>query len=127
VLLVEDDADLAGVVIEALEQDGHQATHVRGPAEACEMATTDKWDAFVVDAFGALEEPDADYKATLKHLASHGRVVVTTARAWGMHMEAGNIGADALLSKPYNLADLANALSSPRVAVTTSPAAQTRV
>jgi ActR/RegA family two-component response regulator len=116
VLLVEDDADLAGVVLEALEQDGHQARHVRGTAEACQLASTDDWDAFVVDAFGGYEQPDAEYQATLKHLATFGRVVVTTGRAWGTSAEAKQIGADAVLTKPYDLDDLSVALTKPRAA-----------
>jgi DNA-binding response OmpR family regulator len=116
VLLVEDDADLAGVVLEALEQEGHQATHVRGTAEACQLATTDRWDAFVLDAFGGYEYPDADYRATVKHLASHGRVVVTTGRPWRGTAHARELGADAVLTKPYDLNDLEDALTSPRAA-----------
>jgi DNA-binding response OmpR family regulator len=111
--LVEDDADLAGVVMEALAQDGHSATHVRGPAEACRLATTDSWDAFVVDAFGGHQQPDAAYVATVQHLASRGRVVVTTGRAWGVDAEASDLGAYAVLTKPYDLDELADALTAP--------------
>jgi ActR/RegA family two-component response regulator len=114
VLLVEDDADLAVVVLEALEQDGHQAVHVRGPAEACQLASTNDWDAFVVDAFGGYEQPDPEYQATLRHLANHGRVVVTTGRVWSTSARAKLIGADAVLAKPYDLDDLEDALTSPR-------------
>jgi DNA-binding response OmpR family regulator len=109
---MEDDADLAGLVMEALAQDGHQAAHVRGPAEACALAARDLWDVFVLDAFGTHTEPDADYRATVKHFAERGRVVVTTGRAWATHSVASDIGADALLAKPYDLAELTDALSS---------------
>jgi len=111
VLLVEDDADLAGVVIEALEQDGHQAVHVCAPSEACALAVSDVWDVFVVDAFGEHLAPDDDYRATLRRLATYGSVVVTTGRAWGTRAEARDLGADALLTKPYDLTDLADTLS----------------
>jgi DNA-binding response OmpR family regulator len=114
VLVVEDDADLAGVVMEALAQDGHSATHVRGPAEARRLASTSTWDAFVLDAFGGYQHPDADYRATVRHLASLGRVVVTTGRAWGGRPEANQLGAHVVLTKPYDLEDLADALTSPR-------------
>jgi DNA-binding response OmpR family regulator len=114
VLVVEDDADLAGIVLEALTQDGHSAVHVREPAEACRMANIDDWDAFVVDAYGGYQYPDAEYRATLRHLARHGRVVVTTGRAWGNGADASALGAHALLTKPYDLAALSDALTSPR-------------
>jgi DNA-binding response OmpR family regulator len=108
VLLVEDDADLAGVVMEALVQDGHTAVHVRGPDEARALATSDSWDAFVVDAFGSYSQPDAEYRSTLRHLATRAPVVVTSGRAWA----TTDLGADAVLPKPYDLADLADTLSS---------------
>jgi DNA-binding response OmpR family regulator len=111
VLLVEDDADLAGVVMEALEQDGHEATHVRAAGEACALAGADAWDVFVVDAFGEHLAPGDDYRAAVRHLAARGAVVVTTGRAWGSSTEAHALGADALLTKPYDLTELSETLS----------------
>jgi DNA-binding response OmpR family regulator len=111
VLLLEDDAALARVVVEALNEDGHSTTHVREPEEARRLATTQAWDAFVVDAFGGHQQPDPEYRATLKHLAAHGRVVVTSARSWVLHTAPQDIGADAVLSKPYDLGDLSDALT----------------
>ena len=112
VLLVEDDAVLASLVMEALAQDGHQAVHVRGPDEALALANRCVWDAFVVDAFGAHMEPDAEYRATLKQLAARGRVVVTSGRAWATNAAASDLGADAVLTKPYDLSELSDMLSS---------------
>ena len=111
VLLVEDDAELARVVVEALNDDGHTTTHVREPEEARRLASTEAWDAFVVDAFGAHQQPDPEYRATLKLLAAHGRVVVTSARSWVLHTAPQDIGADAVLSKPYDLGALNDALT----------------
>jgi DNA-binding response OmpR family regulator len=111
VLLVEDDVDLAGVVIEALEQDGHKAVHVRAPSEACALADSDVWDVFLVDAFGEHLAPDDDYRATVRQLAEYGSVVVTTGRAWAASADAHDLGVDALLTKPYDLTDLADTLS----------------
>jgi two-component system OmpR family response regulator len=112
VLIVEDDADLAALVLEALAQDGHQAVHVRGPDEARALASRYVWDVFVLDAFGGHLQPDAEYRATVKHLAARGRVVVTTGRAWATNAVASDIGADAMLTKPYDLTELTDALSS---------------
>jgi len=66
---------------------------------------------FVVDAFGEHLAPDDAYRATLRRLAAYGSVVVTTGRAWGARAEARDLGADALLTKPYDLADLTDTLS----------------
>jgi DNA-binding response OmpR family regulator len=112
VLLVEDDTVLASLVMEALAQDGHHAVHVRGPDEALALAGRCDWDAFVVDAFGAHMEPDANYRATLKQLAARGHVVVTSGRAWATRAAASDLGADAVLTKPYDLSELSDMLSS---------------
>ena len=78
------------------------------------MASTKTWDAFVVDAYGGYLHPDAEYRATVQHLASLGRVVVTTGRAWGNGVAADELGVHAVLTKPYDLNKLSEALSSPR-------------
>jgi DNA-binding response OmpR family regulator len=57
-------------------------------------------------------EPDPEYRATLKHLAARGRVVVTTGRAWATKDAAIDLGADAVLTKPYDLTELSDMLSS---------------
>ena len=97
--------------MEALEQDGHEAVHVRAPSEACALADTAVWDVFVVDAFGEHLAPDDAYRATLRRLAAYGSVIVTTGRAWGAHAAPSDLGAHALLRKPYDLERLADAIS----------------
>jgi DNA-binding response OmpR family regulator len=111
VLLIEDDAALASVVVEALEQDGHSTTHVREAAEAHRLAEAELYDAFVVDAFGAYQQPDAEFRATLRQLKLGGRVIVTSGRAWASHTSADDLGADAVLTKPYDLGALSEALT----------------
>src|SRR4029453_10512099 len=104
---LEDDLDLAQVVVEALADEGHATTHVAEPGEAIRLADAEEWDAFVVDAFGDYMAPDADYRAALRGFSARGRVVVTTGRAW----DARELIADAVLTKPYDLDDLAQALN----------------
>jgi DNA-binding response OmpR family regulator len=111
VLLVEDDAALASVVVEALEQDGHSTVHVREPEQARRLAVAEAWDAFVVDAFGAHQQPDPEYRATVEHLAARGRVIVTSGRAWAAHTAPRDLGADAVFAKPYDLGDLSDTLT----------------
>ena len=113
VLLVEDDATLAAIVLEALAEDGHSATHVREPFEALRLASIESWDAFVVDGFGpSHRQPDADYRAAVQCLAACGPVVVTTGRAWAAQAQAAELGVHALLTKPYDLGELIGTLSS---------------
>jgi len=107
VLILEDDFELAQVVVEALADEGHATKHVTEPGEAMRLADAEEWDAFVVDAFGDYLAPDAEYRAALREFSARGRVVVTTGRAW----DARELIADAVLIKPYDLDELAQALS----------------
>ncbi len=111
VLLVEDDSALAEVIVEALAQEGHQTVRARDHAHARRLARAETWDAFVVDGFGGHLEPDEDYRRALRELATRGRVVVATGRAWGASVAAAELGADALLTKPYDLGVLAETLN----------------
>jgi DNA-binding response OmpR family regulator len=107
VLILEDDLELARLVSEALSDEGHTTTHVSEPSEAVRLADAEPWDAFVVDAFGDYLEPDAEYCATLREFAARGRVVVTTGRSWA---DAPGLDAHTVLTKPYDLDELAKAL-----------------
>jgi DNA-binding response OmpR family regulator len=107
VLILEDDVELAGIVVEALADEGHATRHVSEPAEARRLADAEPWDAFVVDAFGDYLEPDAEYCATLEMLSACGRVIVTTGRAWSDDLVEH---AAAVLKKPYDLGELSAAL-----------------
>jgi CheY-like chemotaxis protein len=83
VLLVEDDAVLASVMLDALTDSGHSARHVNNPDEAFRLANAERWDAIVVDGFGdSYMQPDAEYRTAVRQLGRRSPVVVTSARAW---------------------------------------------
>jgi DNA-binding response OmpR family regulator len=107
ILLVEDDAALSALVIEALAEEGHATTRVQGPDAACALAESLDWDLFIVDGFGdSMVHPDQTYCATLKRLSRRAPVLVTSGRAWAQHTSAEDLGAQALLFKPYDLDQL---------------------
>jgi DNA-binding response OmpR family regulator len=111
VLVVEDDPVLAEVVVEALSEDGHTAACTSSPDQACVQATSGDWDAFVLDAFGAsFEAPDAAYRTIIRALAVYGPVILTTGRGWARSVDPAELGAAAILSKPYDLDQLLDTL-----------------
>lgn len=108
ILLVEDDAALGELVVEALAEDGHATTHVDDPERAFALAESREWDLFIVDGFGgSTVQPDATYCTSLRRLSEYAPVLVTTGRAWARDTPAQMIGAQAVLPKPYDLEQLA--------------------
>jgi DNA-binding response OmpR family regulator len=111
VLVVEDDALLGELVLQALTDEGHVATHATNPERAYALLETGEWDAFIVDAFGGSHlAPDATYAAVVQRFAERGPVIVTTGRAWADTVDPDQIGASSVLAKPYDLDTLLNLL-----------------
>ena len=112
VLLAEDDAMLASVIVEALGDEGHTVTHVARSADAQRLAASERWDVLVVDAFGAgYDQPDQAEREQLRALAAHGPVILASARAWAQHVAPGELGVAAIVPKPYDLEDLLDTLA----------------
>ena len=111
VLLVEDDAVLASVMLDALTDSGHSARHVNNPDEAFRLANAERWDAIVVDGFGdSYMQPDAEYRTAVRQLGRRSPVVVTSARAWAGSASAADLGVAAILSKPFDIDQLIGTL-----------------
>lgn len=111
VLVVEDDATLAAVVKEVLEEEGHLATCVRSTAEAGDLVERQRWDVLLVDGFGeSYADADDDVRSTLAHLSGSAPVVLTTGRAWAHASSPAELGVAAVLPKPYDLDGLVTAL-----------------
>ena len=111
VLMVEDDPVLADLVLQALADEGHHATHEPSPERAITLAETLAWDAFILDAFGGSHlEPGEDYKSTLRRFAARAPVIVTTGRAWATVARAEDLGAAGVFLKPYDLEALLSLL-----------------
>ena len=112
VLLAEDDAMLASVIVEALGDEGHTVTHVSRSADAQRLAAAERWDVLVVDAFGGgYDQPDQAEREQLRSLAAHGPVVLASGRAWVQHMAPAELGVAAIVPKPYDLGDLLDTLA----------------
>jgi DNA-binding response OmpR family regulator len=111
VLLLERDDALASVLADFLRDEGHVVTQALDMRQADCLARGSGCDACIVDPGGAsfLELAPAD-AADLRRLARHVPVVVTTARGWARRTEPALLGVHAILSKPFDLGELAQIL-----------------
>ncbi len=111
VLVAEDDATLAAIVKEALEEEGHTVTGVATTDEACDRAGRQRWDVLLVDGFGeSYADADDAVRDTLARLSRSGPVVLSTGRAWARTSSPAELGVASILSKPYDLDTLTAAL-----------------
>ena len=110
VLLVEDDAIVADVLIDMLQAQGHRVVHAGHALAAMTEITTRSFDIALLD----LDLPGMDGLALIRHLRAQGwtlPMIAITARAdSGAETEAKNAGFDAFLRKPLTGDALAAAL-----------------
>ena len=102
VLLVEDDAVVASIAREVLEEGGHTVVHAWNCREALQLVARNRPRVAVVDRY----LPDGDGLALCGELkaAGVGRVVVCSA---ALALEAAlGAGADGFLIKPYRVDEL---------------------
>lgn len=101
VLLVEDDIQLAGRLIDTLHDAGFRVDHATDGDAGWYMGDTDSYDAVVLD----LGLPKLPGLEVLKRWRANGRdmpVLVLSARgAWTERVEGLNAGADDYLRKPF--------------------------
>ncbi len=112
ILLAEDDADIARLIVFQLKFHGHEVTHVPDGAEALTAARNIRPDAIlldwmmpVMDGLQATQSLKADPQ--LRDIP----VILMTARAQGQDIKAGtDAGAAAYLIKPFPLEQLVETL-----------------
>lgn len=106
VLLVEDEAVLAGQVQRALENEGRVVDVARDGEEGAFLGSTEPYDAIVLD----LGLPKKDGNAVLRDWRESGikaPVLVLTARnSWRDKVAGLDAGADDYLTKPFQMDEL---------------------
>jgi CheY-like chemotaxis protein len=111
VLLVEDDAIVADVLIGMLQTQGHRVVHAGHALAAMTEISMHSFDIALLD----LDLPGMDGLALVRHLRAQGwalPMIAITARAdSGAELEAKDAGFDAFLRKPLTGDALAAALS----------------
>lgn len=126
-LLVEDDQELAGLVVAALRDEGHDVHSVGSVAAARDRIATHRWHALILDA----QLPDGDGFDLCREQRDRRQVpavMLLTARASGAERIAGlECGADDYLTKPFELRELslrvANLLRRHESAIGSAPGA----
>jgi two-component system OmpR family response regulator len=106
ILLVEDDLHTAGFIAKGLREDGHAVDHADNGKDGLFLATTETYDAIVLDRM----LPVLDGLALLKTLRGSGNatpVLLLTALGEVDHRVQGlRAGADDYLVKPFAYAEL---------------------
>lgn len=106
VLIVEDDVILAGQLSDALENEGWTAEISADGIDALYRATSESWDAIILD----LGLPKLNGIAVLKGIRDEGitaPVIILSARdALTQRIEGLNEGADDYVTKPFEMAEL---------------------
>jgi len=106
ILLVEDDKDIGGELLQALTSHGHRARLARGGAEALSAAAAEPPDLVLLD----LGLPDIDGVVLCRRLRAtvpDGIIVVLTARTGEFDVVVAlDAGADDYLTKPFRLTEL---------------------
>ncbi|WP_261858529.1 response regulator transcription factor [Photobacterium sanguinicancri] len=106
ILVVEDEATLGGQIVEGLEQNGWVAELSSDGIDALYRATSEPWDAIVLD----LGLPKLDGLTVLKGIRDENvntPVVILSARnELTQRVEGLNAGADDYLTKPFQMVEL---------------------
>ena len=105
ILLAEDDDDLASLLMDVLEEDGYTVVHARHGAHALSLLETVTPSIIVTD----LMMPEMDGLAFLRELGARPgpRPPVLAMSAFQGYLEAaGELGAAAVLAKPFSVDDL---------------------
>ncbi len=115
VVIAEGDPALADVVSEFLEGEGHSVTRATDVKHVGALARNMGCDACIVDT-GARSsfELTVDQAAELRQVGKRIPVVVTTSRPWAERTSAAQMGVHTILTKPYDLDELAHILGSVR-------------
>ncbi len=105
-LLVEDDARIAGPLVSALAESGHHVTWVEDGQAGLELGRAGEFDALILDVM----LPSLDGFALASKLRQEGvasPILFLTARGEVSDRVAGlDLGGDAYLVKPFSLAEL---------------------
>ena len=106
VLLIEDDPDVAGFVVKGLVEAGHVADHAADGQDGLVLATTETYDALVVDRM----LPKVDGMTIVQTLRASGNAVpilILSALAdVGDRVEGLQGGGDDYLVKPFAFSEL---------------------
>jgi DNA-binding response OmpR family regulator len=112
VLLIESDMDLGDALAAALQRDGHEVEHLVALTDGLNALQASRWDACIADVGRRPRRwPGPLERLATRALAAHAPVVLTTVHAWAEDVHARDLGAAAILRKPFSRASLRGALA----------------
>jgi len=121
ILLIESDSELGDALAAGLRLDGHLVEHVTALTEGLRALTASPWDVCVADVTRRSRRwPGPLERAATRALAAHAPTVLTTTHGWVEDVHPRDVGADALMRKPFPIAALRRVVA--RVAVARSTA-----
>ena len=107
VLLLEDDVALRGLLEEALSSEGFGVQLCESFQEIRDAAAAQQGDVIVADFWGGSQRTLTDAaRAEIGQLTSLLPVILLTGRTWAASTTAAELGARALVRKPFDLDEL---------------------
>jgi DNA-binding response OmpR family regulator len=106
-LLLEDDLALRNLLLEALGGEGFEVHTCDSFEQVRQAAAQGAGDIIVADFWGGSQRtlPESD-RQEIRELCSYLPVVLLTGRTWAAETSAEELGARALLRKPFDLEEL---------------------
>ncbi|MBV9579216.1 MAG: response regulator [Chloroflexi bacterium] len=106
-LLLEDDAALRDLLLEALASENIEVRVCESFAEMRSAAARAEADIVIADFWGGSQRtlPPTE-RDEIRELCSYLPVIMLTARTWASQTSAEELGARALVRKPFDLDDL---------------------
>jgi DNA-binding response OmpR family regulator len=103
-LLLEDDVALRELLVEAFVGEGYEVQPCDSFGEIREAAARAEADVVIADFWGGSQRtlPDSD-RDEIRELCSYLPVVLLTGRSWAADTTAAELGAIALIRKPFDL------------------------
>jgi two-component system, NtrC family, nitrogen regulation response regulator GlnG len=103
-LLLEDDVALRDLLVEALGGEGFDVCACDSFEQVLDAAAKGAADVVVADFWGGSQRtlPDSD-REEIRELCSYLPVVLLTGRTWAADTSAEELGARALIRKPFDL------------------------
>jgi DNA-binding response OmpR family regulator len=110
-LLLEDDLALRDLLLEALSGEGFEVAACDNFDQLRDAARQGNGDIVVADFWGSSQRvlPDED-RNEIRELCSYLPVVLLTGRTWAADLSADELGARALIRKPFDLDHLLTAI-----------------
>ncbi len=111
VVILEDDVALRGLLQEVLQLEDFEVTVCDSFQQVLEVARDQRADLIVADFWGGPQRSLSDTgRQQIRELGRLLPVILVTGRTWATEITAEELGARALMRKPFDLEDLLKAI-----------------